>query len=99
MTNQAHHGKVGQEMFWKFYNLIYFIQSVADGEFSQVKDKYNIHLTRREQGEDYLEVKDSVNFSKFGNENMHTPGPRAKIERRQFFHLDDKCILDRAAEV
>ena len=95
MTSQAHHGKV--RVFGTQGKVLKIIQSVADGEFARVKDKYSIHLTRRQNSDVYLEVKDSTTFSQFGNENLKTPGPRANIEQRQFFHLDEEFMSVRAS--
>ena len=58
-----------------------------------------MHLTKREQKGGYLEVTDSESFCQFGNDDMHTPGPRAKLEGRKFYHLNDDDILSKASEV
>ena len=64
-----------------------------------MKSKYEIHLTRRTQNQDYLEVKDSRSFSRFGEDNMGRPGPKSGIEKRLFYHLDENSIKGRSEEV
>ena len=64
-----------------------------------MKSKYEIHLTRRTQNQDYLEIKDSKSFRKFVEDNMGRPGPKSDIERRLFYHLDENSIKERSEEV
>ena len=64
-----------------------------------MKDKYSIHLTRRQHGDECLEVTDSSTFCMFGNQNMQNPGPRSSLDKRQFYHLNETSILERAEEV
>ena len=70
-----------------------------DGEFSRVKDKYQIHLTRHIQDDQYIEVKDSETFCDFGNLSMAKPGPKSGIEKRTFANLDGEIIQKRSREV
>ena len=64
-----------------------------------MKDKYFIHVTRHLQDDTYVEVKDSLSFSIFGNTSMSQPGSRSGIEKRIFYHLPSETIDERAAEV
>ena len=72
---------------------------MADGEFSRVKDKYQLHLTRQTENASYVELKDSLTFTEFGNQTMAKPGPRSGIKERIFYNLTEEDIKARTSEV
>ena len=59
-----------------------------------------MHLKRHpEEHADYIEVKDSDTFMRFGQQQMSQPGPRALLNNRVFINLLPEEILQRKQEV
>ena len=58
-----------------------------------------MHLQRHQAGEDYIEVKDSASYVKFGEKFLVKPGERSGIEYRTFHDLEDDDIKLRSQEV
>lgn len=58
-----------------------------------------MHLQRHQAGEDYIEVKDSASYVKFGRKFLVKPGDRSGIEYRTFYDLEDSDIKLRSQEV
>ena len=72
----------------------------VDGEFSRVKDKLKLYLTRHSaDAEDLLEVHDSQSFCTFGEKYLAKPGPQSGIERRTFHDLKPATVAMRRDEV
>ena len=58
-----------------------------------------MHLQRHLAGDDYIEVKDSASYVKFGEKFLIKPGERSGIECRTFYDLKDDDIKLRSQEV
>ena len=78
---------------------MFTFQSSADGEFSRVKDKHTVYLTRHIDDDTYTDIKDSHSFCEFGNKTMAAPGHRSGIEKRHFLSLSNESIQLRSSEV
>ena len=72
----------------------------ADGEISRAKDKLKLHLIRQSaDSDDWIEVKDSQSFCKFGEKYLAKPGPRSGIEKRLFYDLNKATVALQRDEV
>ena len=65
-----------------------------------MKTRLSMHLKRHPEEEPgYICVKDSASFQAFGEQQMSTPGVRAKLQSRHFINMLPEEILSRKESV
>ena len=65
-----------------------------------MKTRLSVHLKRHPEEEPgYICVKDSASFQAFGEQQMSTPGVRAKLQSRHFINMLPEKILSRKESV